>query len=347
MKNKICVVFTGGTIGSSVKSGTVSLDSKSNSLLINKYIDSYGKKISFDELYPVSMLSENVQKTDLEKIVDCIEGIDFSAYDGIIVTHGTDTLCFSANYLSQVFYAISVPVVLVSANYPLEDERTNGLKNFAGAVTFIETADVKGVFVSFTNPGEECKIHLASRLVDAEQFSGNFSSLLSIEFGSVKDNRFIRNTDPRNPTAEQINAIESRPQLKKLKKLCEDIMVIDARALLNFDLFSFEKVRVKAVILNLYHSGTICTVGTHTNAVEFAKRCKNSSIEVVLSSVDSSANVYEGMSDTFKGCVKSFDTSHEMTAVKVMLALGEGLSIKEVLETDNFFEMLHTPVVNV
>ena len=63
-KNKICVIFTGGTIGSSITDNCVDLDGRSASRLINGYTSKYGDAISFDERKPLNILSENVQTED-------------------------------------------------------------------------------------------------------------------------------------------------------------------------------------------------------------------------------------------------------------------------------------------
>ena len=172
MKNRICVIFTGGTIGSFVNGGVIDLNRETSSLLIEKYRERFGGTIEFDVLRPLNILSENMQPGDLETMANCIRSVYKSKYDGIILTHGTDTLCFTANYFSQIFCDINIPLVLVSALYPLDDERSRGVENFAGAVTFIESVDYGGVFVSFENHSENCKIHLGSRLIYATQWRG-------------------------------------------------------------------------------------------------------------------------------------------------------------------------------
>ena len=172
MKNRICVIFTGGTIGSRICGDTVDLRNEDKSYLIELYRAKYGDGIRFDELRPLNILSENVQPADLEVMANCVRGVNSDDYDGIIVTHGTDTLCFTANLFSQLFCDFKIPVVFVSALYPLDDERSKGVENFAGAVDFMRSVDFGGVFVSFRNHGENLKIHLASRLIAATQISG-------------------------------------------------------------------------------------------------------------------------------------------------------------------------------
>ncbi|MBQ7227346.1 MAG: asparaginase [Clostridia bacterium] len=335
-KNKICVIFTGGTIGSSVQGDAVDLDGRSASLLINGYTEKYGSDVVFDELKPVSILSENVQSDDLYKMVDCVRGVDYDSYDGIILTHGTDTLCFTANYFSQIFADLPIPLVMVSSLYPLDDVRSNGGDNFASAVAFIMQTDCHGVFVSFRNPYGDCKIHLASRLTEARQISGKFGSLMDVHFGVVKDGRFIYNESAYNPTLADVN-VRVQPYGSSL---CNNIVVIKARALLDFTFYRFDNVKPKAVIIELYHSGTICTAGEDTNFLSFLKYCNDLCVPVILSPIDSKANVYASAKSISGKCIFSCDRSFEMTIVKVMLALGANRNINEVLNENRFFEKI-------
>ena len=66
LKNKICVSFTGGTIGSDSDGKNVALSGASRKMLIDKYRETAGDGISFDVLSPINILSENVQKSDLQ-----------------------------------------------------------------------------------------------------------------------------------------------------------------------------------------------------------------------------------------------------------------------------------------
>ncbi len=336
--NKICVIFTGGTIGSQTSGKVVDLRQESKSLLIDKYRQRYGCITEFDELRPLNILSENVQPSDLEKMADCVRNVDKSAYDGIIITHGTDTLCFTANLFSQIFCDISIPIVFVSALYPLDDEKSRGVENFAGAVTFIKSVDYGGIFVSFENYGENCKIHLASRLIAATQISGEYESILKVHFGEIINGKFFYNSDPLNPS-EKLLRCSRKPC--SAQKLCTDMVTIQAHALLNFDYYRFTELKPKAVMVQLYHSGTVCTEGKEVNFKNFLAYCKQLGIEVVISSVDSQARTYESALGLTEMCTAAYDISFEMATVKVLLALGSGKSIKKELKENYFFEKLH------
>ena len=338
MKNRICVIFTGGTIGSLANGGIVDLNLKTSSLLIEKYRQRFGTAIEFDVLRPLNILSENMQPTDIETMSNCIRNVDKSKYDGIILTHGTDTLCFTANYFSQIFCDIEIPLVFVSALYPIDDKRSRGVENFAGAVTFIESVDYGGVFVSFENHCENCKIHLGSRLISAKQWSGEYESILNVPYGEIKDGQFVYNENEYNPTPSELR----RPRIPcDAQKLCTDMVTIQAHSLLNFDYYRFNDVKPKAVMVQLYHSGTVCTEGNEANFKNFLAYCKDLGIEVVIATVDSEAHVYESAYGLKDMCTVAYDISFEMATVQALLALGSGKSIKSEFDKNYFFEKLH------
>ena len=279
-----------------------------------------------------------MQPADLKTMADCIRSVDKSEYDGIILTHGTDTLCFTANLFSQIFCDISIPLVLVSALYPLDDDRSRGVENFAGAVTYIESVDYGGVFVSFENHSENCKIHLASRLISASQINGEYESILNVPYGEIRGWRFVYNDNEKNPTPSDLR----RPRKPcEAVRLCTDLVTIQAHSLLNFDYYRFNDVKPKAVMIQLYHSGTVCTEGKEANFKNFLAYCKTLGIEVIIATIDSKARVYGSALGLADMCTAAYDISFEMATVKVLLALGSGKSVASELKKNNFFEKLN------
>jgi L-asparaginase len=336
MKKSICVIFTGGTIGSSVDGGNVNLNNESRRLLIKMYEEDCGTAIKFDTLSPVNMLSETVQPENLQAIIDCVNSVNTDLYDGIIITHGTDSLCFTANYFSQVFAEFKLPIVLVSALSPLGGKHSNGLANFEGAVNFIENSGLSGVFVSFKNTDEACKIHLASRLIYCDQLSGSFHSAFDEHFAEIDDYGTITyRLTKHNPTFTEVkeNARHNLPA-----GLCTDVVLITARGLLNFDMFDFSRIKPKAVVVELYHSGTVCTIGTSLNFCEFAEKCQGWGVPIILSPIDTKANVYGSMTSLPQSTLKAKDITFEMTLVKVMCALAQNLAPDAYFSTNCFFE---------
>jgi len=55
-------------------------------------------------------------------------------YTGIVITHGTDAMVYTASALSYVLRDLPFPVVLTGSQRPLADVRTDGRANLVGAV---------------------------------------------------------------------------------------------------------------------------------------------------------------------------------------------------------------------
>jgi L-asparaginase len=55
-------------------------------------------------------------------------------YDGVVITHGTDAMVYTASALSYVLRDLSFPVILTGSQRPLSDVHTDGRANLVGAV---------------------------------------------------------------------------------------------------------------------------------------------------------------------------------------------------------------------
>lgn len=175
---RILVIFTGGTIGSSAKDGYISPDGNTRYQLLTMYRETTKDLQEFDVDMPYTVLSENLDGSHMTELVQSLNHhIKSEKYAGIIVTHGTDTLQYTAAAAGILFSEISIPVILVSSNYPLEDERANGLTNFVAAVEYIKNNGHPGVYVSYQNRGQEVKIFLACSLLRYDIYSDEIRNL--------------------------------------------------------------------------------------------------------------------------------------------------------------------------
>lgn len=137
----IAVIFTGGTIGSSIQQNYVSTDSQMPYRLLEMYNESQAKDNPdfphFITVEPYTTLSEYMNGSHLNLLIASVREQLTREIDGIIITHGTDTLPFTAAALGMCFAYAKIPVLLVSSNYILDDPRANGLTNFTAAVDYI------------------------------------------------------------------------------------------------------------------------------------------------------------------------------------------------------------------
>jgi len=175
----IRIIFTGGTIGSAEKDNIISTDSKAAYTLLEKYRKEYdAADVSFETSEPLRMLSENLSASEINLIIKSVREAVTEDTDGIIVTHGTDTIQYTAAALSLIFDSINIPVMLVSSAYPLDDERQNGTDNFAAAVEFIKEKAGCGVFVPYRNKEDGyVMIHDAQKLMSHHETTDSLFSL--------------------------------------------------------------------------------------------------------------------------------------------------------------------------
>ncbi len=276
---KILIILTGGTIGSKKDNNNVLSTNDENSYtIINMYNQKY-KNCDFEVIQPFSELSENFTIDTINKLSETINNIKFQNYDGVIVTHGSDTVSYTAAIISQMYFDRPCPIVFVAANYPPDDERSNALKNFSGAVNFISEKFVSnGVYFAYANPKEDVCIYLGTRINEASPQSDKFTAFMDIPFGKMKNSSFIYNDSPLNLSINDLKSIKSKGYVK----LKNSVLILKSYPTMNYDYINIENPELKSIINVMYHSGTACTVGKNTSLISFIKKCKTKDIDVYL-----------------------------------------------------------------
>jgi len=272
---KVLVIFTGGTIGSSVSAGVINTANTQAFKLLQQFQDAdpQAQDIQFTPLQPLQILSENMAPVAWQILINAIESQDLAGYDGIIITHGTDTLAYTAAALSYYFNALKVPMLLVSSDYSLDDARANGLSNFRCAVEFIRQGIRAGVFVPYANQNQTMQVHHAARLTCSLQLSGDFYSVQNKPFMHY-DNQVFTQLDASLPAASGI---------KLSAKFSERIIMLKPYPGLNYANIKLERGDV--ILHDLYHSGTACASnewGEQYSLVTFIERCTQHDVKVYL-----------------------------------------------------------------
>lgn len=281
---RILVVFTGGTIGSKVESGVIGLREDKEYPLLKAYEEEFPKKEQFEIREPFRILSENAKPSYMIKLANALKEESPETYDGVIVTHGTDTLPYTAAFLGYAFHDIKIPLLLVSSNYALGEKGSNGYENFKAAVDFIREGKYAGVFVPYKNSGcEEVSVFLPTRLQEADCFFDDFSSYDGGRLGYVKDGHFVFEDNAYNPEASHflIEKIE-----KKEAFTWETLMDVDSASVMKlspYPGFAYDTVQipehVQAIYHGVYHSGTTCVEGEKEDIKGFIARAKQRNVE--------------------------------------------------------------------
>lgn len=336
MKN-ILLVFTGGTIGSMIaRDGVINTNPNANFRLLNLFAEQNGNgsPVQFKVLRPLQILSENLHPGDWTRIVEAIEAEELSQFAGVIVTHGTDTLAFSAAALGLYFNRLKIPLLLVSSDLPLENPQANGLPNFQCAVEFILRIREGGVFVAYKNTGEIMRVFRATRLASCLQLDSRFIGIQSAEYMSFDDGEFRRRETPT----------DIRPTAMNLKPdFSPRVLLIRPYPGMDYSQYNIEGY--DAVLHDLYHSGTACVSkawGTRHSLVDFIEGRGRRSIPVYLAPAVKTGNAYDSTSALLNsGAEMIWNMSLEAAYAKLLLAYGnftDRQEIKNFLERDIAWE---------
>lgn len=314
----ILVIFTGGTIGCTLQNEWVCIDSATKFTLLNNYKKKISSDIHFDTISLYSILSENLSSTELTSLTNCINSHLNEDYDGIIVTHGTDTLQYMASTLCYTLKELDIPVILVSANYPLNSKKSNGNINFEAAVSFIENKAGNGVFVSYKNSlDNSVSFHWGTRLQLHAENSDNLYSINNEIYASYRDGEIVYNDDFK---------------IVRRNVLCSDIVFCEKPNILTInsrpaDSFLYDLERYNAVIFIPYHSGTLNT--ENSELISFCKKAMTLDIPVFVVDLRSEY-VYDSTKKYNElGLVKLPLCSFPSIYIKVWL----GISLKKDLKS--------------
>jgi L-asparaginase len=346
---KIMIMFTGGTIGSRKTLESIDVDPSTSYELIELYKTCPNKRrVEFETIQPLNILSENLVPEDWMTLIRELQTIDYTLYQGIIITHGTDTLPFTAAALSFACREIPIPLILVASNFPLGDARGKGLFNFSHAVDFIQEQPIPGVFVIFEDHVNTAVVHLGTRLTQSDPYTDEYDSTYSVPFGTMKQRRLTHNTHELNPTIAKVCQQQTLGQFKSQISFSSEILYIKPHPGLNYQYFDFSNHKPRAVLHDLYHSGTACTRSSEqfkSSMIEFLAYCKTHDVQVYIAPLkNKSGDLYASSIQFIKaGAIPLENISVEAALVKLMLAYGSFEEHQAVLqfmkETSLFFEI--------
>lgn len=282
---KVLFVFTGGTIGSTLNGSHICLDRHKSYILIESYKRKYGFDIDYDVIEPYTELSENNTGLTIKVLIHSVVSNLNSGYDGIIITHGTDTLQYSSAALSYVVGNNSIPICIISSNYPIEHPNSNGLINLYGAIQFIKNSCGKGVWVIYKNNNDYIKVHRATRLLSNNTFSDCLYSIQNSFYGWFDNFGVFHQNECFREKGDEINLLT----YQNLEEECIFILRVEPYPGMIYPDISDN---LKYILLGSYHSGTINTKSE--KSIKFFNECLRRNINVFITGVSDSV-LYESM----------------------------------------------------
>ncbi len=161
---ELAIISTGGTIASRVDYRTGAVTSQFSASDILRAIPELGDIARYRDRQVASILSENMRPALWQELARAVYDEIRHGVSGVIVTHGTDTMAYSAAAV-RFMLKTPVPVVFVgsqrSADRPSSDNAMNAL--CSAAVAAGDLGEVAVVMHATTND-DRCSIHRATRV---------------------------------------------------------------------------------------------------------------------------------------------------------------------------------------
>lgn len=160
----VSIVSTGGTIASRIDYRTGAVTSQFRATDILSAIPGLASLAQFRAVQLCNILSENMTPAIWQQLARAVHDEIKAGARGVLVTHGTDTMAYSAAALSFMLKT-PVPVVFVgsqrSADRPSSDNLMNGL---CAAATALQGPGEVVVVMHASTSDDACAIHRGTRV---------------------------------------------------------------------------------------------------------------------------------------------------------------------------------------
>ncbi|MDP2766316.1 MAG: Glu-tRNA(Gln) amidotransferase subunit GatD, partial [Candidatus Methanoperedens sp.] len=329
----ISILSTGGTIASKIDYRTGAVTSQFSADDILHAIPELEEIANYNCRMIYSILSENMRPSYWVELARAVNEEIKNGADGVIITHGTDTMMYTAAALSFMIET-PVPVVMVgsqrSADRPSSDNAMNAI--CAAAVATSGIAEVCVVMHGGTSD-DFCHIHRGTKVRKMHTSRRDaFQSINAKPIGRVEyPSREIKTLPSYAKRGEKKLALHD-----KLEPKCALIKYATGA--------SSESL--------LFHSGSgykgIVIEGTglghvSTEWIPLIKNATDAGIPVVMTSQCINGRVCDRVYDTGRdilkaGAIEGEDMLSEVALVKLMWVLGQTQDIEKVRE------MMHTNV---
>ncbi len=314
-KKNLLLLTTGGTIAS--MPGGEGLEPRSSGVFereieqLRTYYD-----ITVQDL--ICLDSSNIRPTEWQLIAEGIWA-NRQLFDGIVVSHGTDTMAYTASAVTFMLPNINIPVVFTGSQLPLADMLSDGSQNLRAAFAMAATGHA-GVFLAFDR-----KIMLGCRAVKVR--ASGFSAFESI---NARYTALVSNAG-LNVDRSLLPVPNGQPQLKTA--ISDQVFLLKLTPGLSPQIFdALSSMGYKGIVIEAFGLGGVNILGEGLAGI---RRCLDKGISVVVTTqclYDSAdLGVYQvGVKLLELGVIQGRDMTSEAAMTKLMWAIGQGMNQQEI-----------------
>ena len=316
-KKKILLLTTGGTIAS--LAGSDGLEPHRSDVMereLNQLRTYYS--ITVEDV--MCLDSSNIRPTEWQQLARSIFDLRLG-FDGIVVSHGTDTMAYTASAISFMLPDIDLPVVFTGSQLPLADMLSDGPDNLRTA--FAMAASGKpGVFLAFDR-----KVMLGSRAVKVR--ASGFSAFESVNA------RYAGRVSNRGLVLDEQVLPRRTGETKLAPELDENVFLLKLTPGLKpaiFDILS--DMGYKGIVIEAFGLGGVNVLNQGLDGIARAVQRGISVVVTTQCLYDSSdLRVYQVGNKLLElGVIQGRDMTSEAAMTKLMWALGQHMTQKEIAD---------------
>ncbi|NLJ32051.1 MAG: asparaginase [Clostridiales bacterium] len=314
---KILLLTTGGTIAS-VQTGE-GLAPVLNGQRIAAFMGGItaGYAVTVQNLYELD--SSNIQPEEWQGMARAVAR-EYVHYDGIVLTHGTDTMAYTASVLSFMLHNLPIPVVLTGSQLPIWHPLTDGLENLRCAFA-MAAGGRPGVFVAFSR-----RIILGTRAVKVRTTGFDAFESVNCPYAATVDSTGLNFNETVLP--------HPRGEFRLEDRLCDGVILIKLIPGLNPEIFDMLlNMKYRGIVVEAFGAGGLNFV--RRDLISKLQKAVEAGIPVVVCSQclyeRSDFTIYQaGQKALESGVLQAFDMTTEAAVTKLMWALGQTARPEEI-----------------
>ncbi len=163
---RLLLLSTGGTIASRIDYRTGAVTPTVSPSELHASVPELAGIANIDAEILFSEYSENLQPENWKSIAERLDQLAGSEYAGIILAHGTDTMQYTAAYLSFALQGYPLPIALVGSQRSSDRPSSDAALNLIGAARFLASRKARGIFVVMHKDESDAEVscHLGTRV---------------------------------------------------------------------------------------------------------------------------------------------------------------------------------------
>ena len=314
-KKKILLLTTGGTIAS--LPGGNGLEPRRSEVMelaldqLRSYYD-----ITIDDV--MCLDSSNITPEEWQLIARRIFA-DRAGFDGIVVSHGTDTMAYTASAVTFMLPGIDLPVVFTGSQLPLADMLSDAPGNLRTAFA-MASSGVPGVFLAFDR-----KVMLGCRAVKIR--ASGFSAFESVNA------RYAAQVTNRGLVVDDSVLPVHHGQARLCPEISRNVFLLKLTPGLNPAVFDvLAAMGYQGIVIEAFGLGGVNVLHKGLRGI---RRAVEDGISVVVTTqclYDSAdLRVYQvGTKLLELGVIQGRDMTSEAAMTKLMWAIGQGMDQEEI-----------------